>query len=55
VKPVEISWGVPNNRTISAITGPFKFTILSGHVREILLFNKFFLIVDTGLNCKAID
>jgi len=34
--------GVPQtNETISAVSGP-KFTILSGHVEEILLFNKFF-------------
>jgi len=29
------------NETISAVSGP-KFTILSGHVEEILLLNKFF-------------
>ena len=34
--------GVPQtNETISAASGP-KFTILSGHVEEVLLFNKFF-------------
>jgi len=34
--------GVPQtNETISAVSGP-KFTILSGHVEEILLLNKFF-------------
>jgi len=34
--------GVPQtNETISAASGP-KFTILWGHVEEILLFNKFF-------------
>jgi len=34
--------GVPQtNETISAVTGP-KFTILSGHVAEILLLNTFF-------------
>jgi len=34
--------GVPQtNETISAVSGP-KFTILSGHVEEILLFNKSF-------------
>jgi len=36
---------------ISAITGP-KFTILWGLVEEVLLFNKFFLIVDTCLSCE---
>jgi len=39
--------GVPQtNETISAASGP-KFTILWGHVEEILLPNKFFPIVDT--------
>jgi len=34
--------GVPQtNERISAVSGP-KFTILSGHVKEILLLNKFF-------------
>jgi len=34
--------GVPQtNETISAATGP-KFTILRGHVEEVLLLNKFF-------------
>ena len=34
--------GVPQtNETISAVSGP-KFTILSGHVEEIFLLNKFF-------------
>jgi len=38
-KPVEIT--CQTNETISAASGP-KFTILCGHVEEILLFNKFF-------------
>jgi len=34
--------GVPQTRQqISAANGP-KFTVLSGHVEEVLLFNKFF-------------
>ena len=34
--------GVPQTRQqISAVSGP-KFTILSGHVEEVLLLNKFF-------------
>jgi len=34
--------GVPQTgKLISAASGP-KFTILSGHVEEVLLFNKFF-------------
>ena len=46
--------GVPQtNERISAASGP-KFTILWGHVGEILLLNKFFPIVDTCLSCKDI-
>ena len=47
--------GVPQtNETISAASGP-KFTILCGHVEEILLLNKFFFpIVDTCLSCEDI-
>jgi len=41
--------GVPQtNETISAASGP-KFTILWGHVEEILLLNRFFPIVDSSL------
>jgi len=46
--------GVPQiNETISAPSGP-KFTILSGHVEEILLFKIFFPIVDKCLSCEDI-
>jgi len=46
--------GMPQtNETISAASGP-KFTILCGHVEEILLLNKFFPFVDTCLNCEDI-
>ena len=46
--------GVPQtNETISAISRA-KFTILYGHVGEILLFNKFFPIVNTCLSCEEI-
>ena len=46
--------GVPQTpEPISAVSGP-KFTILSGHVEEILLLNEFFPIVDTCLNCEDI-
>ena len=47
--------GVPQtNETIAAASGP-KFTILWGHVEEILLLNKFFFpIVDTCRSCKDI-
>jgi len=45
--------GVPQTRQqISAVSRP-KFTILSGHV-EVLLFNKFFPIVDTCLRFEDI-
>ena len=41
------------NETISAASGP-KFTILWGHLGEILLLNSFFPIVDTCLSCEDI-
>ena len=44
--------GVPQTRQqISAASGP-KFTILSEHVEDVLLFNKFFPIVDSALVAK---
>jgi len=47
--------GVPQTRQqISAVNSRSKFTILSGHVEEVLLFNNFFLIVDMCLSCKDI-
>jgi len=46
--------GVPQpNETISDASG-MKFTILWGHVEEILLLNEFLLIVDTCLSCEDI-
>ena len=52
-KPLKFS-GVPQTRQqISAISRP-KFTILSGHVEEVLLFNGFFPIVDTCLSSEHI-
>jgi len=47
--------GVPQtNETITTASGP-KFTILWGHVEEILLLNKFFLpIVNTCLSSEDI-
>ena len=46
--------GVPQTTaSISAASG-LKFTILWGHVEDILLLNKFFFIVDTCLSCKDI-
>jgi len=48
--------GVPQTRQqISAVNRP-KFTVLRGHVGEVLqevsMFNKFFPIVDTCLSCE---
>ena len=46
--------GVPKTlEPISAVSGP-KFTMLSGHVEEVLLLNKFFPIVDICLSCEDI-
>ena len=46
--------GVPQtSQPISAANRP-KFTILWGHVEDILLLNKFFPIVDTCLSCGDI-
>jgi len=46
--------GVPQtNERIAAASGP-KFTILWGHVGEILLLNNFFPIVDMCLSCEDI-
>ena len=39
--PLKLSWVPQTNETISPASGP-KFTILWGHVEEILLLNKFF-------------
>ena len=40
-KPVEICMGPQTPEPISAVSRP-KFTVLSGHVEEVLLLNKFF-------------
>jgi len=46
--------GVPQtNKMISAACGP-KFTILWGHMQEILSLNNFFPIVDMYLSCEDI-
>ena len=46
--------GVPQTgQPISAASRP-KFTILLGHMEDILLLNKFLPIVDTCLNCEDI-
>jgi len=45
--------GVPQTTgSISAVSGP-KFTILSGHVEEVLLLNKVFPIVDMCLSWEG--
>ena len=54
MKRVEICWGAQTREKISAVSGP-KFTILWGHVEEILPFKKFFSFVDTCLSCEDID
>jgi len=52
-KPLKLA-GVPQTgKPISAASGP-KFTILWGHLENILLLNKLFSIVDTCLNCEDI-
>ena len=38
---LKLAWVPQTNQTISAANGP-KFTILWGHLKEILLLNKFF-------------
>jgi len=38
-------------QSITAVSGP-KFIMLWGHVKEILLLNKFFPIVDTCRSCE---
>ena len=46
--------GVPQTpEPISAVSGP-KFTILSGHVEEVLLLNNIFPIGDICLSCEDI-
>ena len=48
------SAGVPQtHQQISAVSRP-KFTILSGHVEEVLMFNNYFPIVDICLSAKDI-
>jgi len=44
---------LPDRWSMSAASGS-KFTILWGHMGEILMLNKFFQIVDTCLNCEDI-
>jgi len=50
-KPVEICRVAQTNKMISAASGP-KFTILRGHVEEILLLNTFFRLPMHALFAK---
>ena len=52
-KPLKFARVPQTRQQISAISRP-KFTILAGHVEDILLFNKFFPIVDTCLSSEDI-
>jgi len=49
--PLKFAEMPQTRQQISAVSRP-KFTILSGHVEEVLLFNKFFPIVDTCRRCE---
>jgi len=51
--PLKFAGVLQTGKLISAASEP-KFTILSGYVEEVLLFNKFFPIVDTYLSCEDI-
>jgi len=45
--------GVPQTNEMFSAASGLKFTIMWGHVEELLLLNKFFfLIVDTCLSCE---
>ena len=51
--PLKFAGVHQTRQQISAASGP-KFTILWGHVDEILLLDKFFPIVDTSPSCEDI-
>jgi len=51
--PLKFSAVTQTRQQISAVNEP-KFVILWGHVEDILLFHKFFPIVDTCLSCEDI-
>jgi len=51
--PLKLARVLQTTGTISAASGP-KFTILWGHLEDILLLNKFFPIVDTCLSCGGV-
>ena len=46
--------GVPQTRQRISAVSRLKFTILAGHVEQVLLFNKFFPTVDTCLSSEDI-
>jgi len=46
--------GVPQTTGSISVASGLKFTILCGHMEDILLLNKFFPIVDTCLSCEDI-
>ena len=50
---LKFAWVPQTHQQISAASRP-KFSILYGHVGEILLFNKFFPILDRCLSCEDI-
>jgi len=50
----ETRWNLQGCPTLMKPASGPKFTILWGHVEEILLLNKFFPIVDTCLSCEDI-
>jgi len=52
-KPLKVA-GVPQTPETISAANESKFTILWGHMEEILLLNKFFPIVDTCLSCEDI-
>ena len=51
--PLKLPGSPQTNETISAASGP-KYTILQGHVEEILLLKSFFPIVDMCRSCEDI-
>jgi len=52
-KPLKLDRMPQTKGSISADSGP-KFTILWGHLQEVLLLNHFFPIVDTFISCEDI-
>jgi len=49
--PLKCAGVLETPEPVSAVSGP-KFTILRGHMYEVLLFNKFFSVVDTCRSCE---